>query len=255
MRGGGSSSQRAGNKRWLNPRQLYKEDIDIELDDEFIERLNNSDWLRNLKLPLMFYSESRGSHSALNTFKIVYQNGGQNEVKFQHGRELISEDHCIWMKKSEFDHDLYIAKNRGLTLHYWVQIEYLIKVLVCIKLKAFANKEVEALAEKTLESGRGMFGSIERQIEFLHKNPDNYLVNSHSYLLQLKKIRNNLAHTYLPSYLVDEAYLIDPKEDEIDAITRIFNNTWFQLIKDFANMQSDLVVMIDYRLKAENKGE
>jgi len=234
--------------RWLNDRDNYHSDIKgLVIPDDFIELLQKSKFIDELKLPLLFYAENRGPQKKLYITTIHWEAGRLKQKGSSASRHLLEDgDYLKKLIKEQTSLNNRMILTRGIALQSSCQIEYLVKVLTCAKLNAYKSKETELLAEKLLEKG-GNFGSLSRRIDFLRKNED-FIPNSYDFLKLVKQIRNELAHSFFPEYIVPNEWIWEG-EDQIDALLRIIENTWFYLLKDLAIHQGIMEKIIIQRMK------
>lgn len=179
--------------------------------------------------PLFLYTESRRDDNWLDSFSYYGGNGQSAQIGFG-AREVLKLDSRI-IRDGE----------RGRILNAFCRIEFCLDVLVCVHEGVFEGKMTwNQLKEEFAEQG-ARYATTEQKIEALKKSK---LIRSKTrdLLEKAKKIRNVLAHQYMP-----EAGLgltktdVDRYSSLAEAIELIFGAAWVELLKDYVPKQLIIV--------------
>ncbi len=237
----------SNDERWLDDRLNYNSDLDgLLVTDLFLNKLQKSEFLNELVLPLFLYTESRGEQNKLNAVSLHWKSGQLKMIEYTSHRFLL-EDSGYFKKlvTEQVTHKNKLIILRGLALHLTTQIEYIIEVMCCIVLDGYASRETENLTRILLDY-KGTYTSFGGRIELLKSKK--YIPNSIDFIRMVKSIRNELAHSFFPEYIVPRQWIWEG-ESEIDALLRIYENTWFYLLKDLGLHQDKLILMLNTRLR------
>lgn len=192
-------------------------------------------------LPIFLYSDKNEKNSRSDYISKAVYGGGESHQLEVHGsmnRDLL--------KEFSIGNSLDDEKSRGVILNAFCQIDFCLDVLICIEMGAYTHAVKPETIRKELREAGGIFVTTSKKLKYLkHK----HLIRSETYekVQETKKIRNKLAHQFMPDYNNILAKKLKEKynwreNDTISEILRIeFNESWHLLLKDFVRRQ-DVVV-------------
>lgn len=181
------------------------------------------------------------------TIEDFYSNPGHLDLRAQRGfsinRELLSTE------------TKYIDDNfRGKILSAFCEIEFLIDVMVCLGKGVYRGSETYKKVRQLYTyscTKKNRLPDTEARINFLLEN---MLIadETYRYLKMAKKVRNTLAHQFMPSHTVGLTDTeLKPYKHVGEAVFSIYNTAWFLLLKDYVPQQE---AVIDWLQKVDDEG-
>lgn len=144
------------------------------------------------------------------------------------------------------------GSSRGTILSAFCEIEFLIDVMICLTFGVYEGKtsykNIKSLYKHDCDRPDNL-EDTETRIQHLLKNKK-ISTDTYKYLKMAKKVRNTLAHQYMPSSSVGLTKSeISPYTNIGEAVYAIFNTAWFLLLKDYVPQQE---VVVDWLSKQKN---
>ncbi|MDB5180599.1 MAG: hypothetical protein JWO54_357 [Candidatus Saccharibacteria bacterium] len=165
----------------------------------------------------------------------IYGGGGHSSAT----RGVSAERNII------YDKSKYIGKDtRGKVLDAFCEIEFLIDILVCIDFGVYEGlksyKWVKRLYSWESKSEQKLPDTSSR-IKLLMSS-DLITEKTYNSLMSAKKIRNILAHQFIPEFYKGElAKEMQGYQNVGEAIYEIYNTAWFNLLEDYNKSQYKVI--------------
>lgn len=176
--------------------------------------------------PIFIYQEHRGEHNDIQTFSYYGNKKGKNAQLSLGSRGLLVLSSTT-IGEAE----------RGKILNAFCRVDFILDVMIAIDCGVFDGSISYKGIEKLFTQGDGTFATTSRKIKYLRAKR---LLSKETYdlLEKAKKVRNILAHQFMPEGTVgiaedDLAY----SETIPKAINTIYNACWFYLMKDYNDKQ------------------
>lgn len=186
--------------------------------------------------PLFFFVEARDATNYVSSFTYYGGGGSKSAIVSMGGRQLLT------LHGDRVDNSV-----RGEVLNAFCCLEFVIDAMCCSASGVFTNQlpYSDLLPEfSNTPEHQGTLSSTEMKIQLLY---DKGLLTKHArdILLKAKRIRNSLAHQFLP---VDNFGVTDrdfkrygsyPKAMEV-----IFEGAWFHLLTSFNPIQNEIATWL-----------